>query len=175
MIAFTPTFWFTTFWGALYLGVLLALMLPALFRQRLRIMALSLIFLAVVDRIAVTYLPSHMALAFLAFAYFLIAMYMAFVHPQIGKNLFLAFFLTIISMALIVGSFGWIDWDETGTIQELFGLFAMLSIIWPTRNGSRVPDGKGQVAPARNQSGAPSGTLATRQAAEGDKGPDRRH
>lgn len=175
MIFLTPDFWFSTFWGALYLGVLLALMVPALFVRRVRLLAASMLLLEIVDRISVTYLPPEKALTYLAFGYFLIAVYLALGHPQIRKNLIVAFFLTIVSAALISGSFGWIDWDATGTVQESCGLFAMLTIIWPRRHGSRVSDGKGPVAPAHGEYGHASGTLAARQAAEDREKADRSH
>lgn len=164
MNVLSQDFWFTTFWGALYLSVLLALMVPALFFTRLRMLATSMLFLGVLDRISVAFLPDDMALAYLGFGYFLIAIVLVFFHPQIGKNLIVAFLLTIVSVALLAGSFDWIDWDLTGTIQEACGAIAMLTIIWPHRNGSRVSDGEGQVVASCNQHSAPTGVVAESEA-----------
>lgn len=165
------SFLFTTFWGALYLVVLLALMAPALFFPGRRILAASMLLLELFDRLSVTFLKPDLALAFLGMCYFVMAICLVFVVHS-GKSYLVAFFLCIVSAALIAGSFDVLSWDDTGTIQELFGLFAMLTIIWPNRHGHRVPDGQGEVDRPRGGHRASAGTVAPREA---DKGHSETH
>jgi hypothetical protein len=163
------SFFFTTIWGALYLGVLLVTMVPALWFRRLRVMAATMIFLAFVDRMSVTFLPPDVALAFLSVCYFALAVFLTFVPPVTVRNLGVAFCLSATAAALIAGSFEWLNWDITGTIQESFGAIAMATIIWPGRHGDRVSDENGEVAHSRGELGAVAGTLASRQADESAK------
>jgi len=167
------SFFFTTGWGALYLAVLLVTMVPALWIRPARIMASSMLALELCDRISVTFLPDDKALTYLAFGYFLIAIALVFFHAQVGRNLGVAFCLTVVSATLLAGSFDWLSWDWAGTIQEAFGAIAMATIIWPRKNGSRVSDVQGKMASSGNRSRAANDALASRQAAHGTEKPDR--
>ena len=127
---------FSTFWGALYLAVLLLLMLPALAFPAKRWLALWMMFLWGLDRMAVALLPPDLALFFLAFAYTFVAVAARSTHNGRSATL-MAVCLVGTSAAFIVGGFGGIDWDIAGSIQELLGLIAMLSIIWRRPDGAR--------------------------------------
>lgn len=126
---------FTTQWGALYLVVLLFLMLPALWFDNRRWLALSMLLLFCLDRVAVNALPPSLALCFLAFAYTLVAVAVTFTHSGRAAKILGGALITT-SVAFIAGGFGLIDWDITGTIQEICGLIAMLSIIWRRHDGA---------------------------------------
>lgn len=151
---------FTTEWGALYLVVLLFLMLPALLFENRRWLALSMFLLFGLDRVAVNLLPPVLALYFLAFAYTSVAVAVTVTHSGRSARIIGAALITT-SVAFIAGGFGLIDWDITGTIQEICGLIAMLSIIWRRHDGAgliqpvdgrpagRRPDLAGSVAERR--------------------------
>lgn len=128
---------FTTVWGLLYLAVLVLLMGPALLRAERRWLAAAMFLLFVLDRLAVNALPQELALFFLAFAYTLVAFAVTITHRGRAAKLVGAALLAT-SIALIAGGFALIDWDIAGTIQELCGLIAMVSIIWGNRHGPGV-------------------------------------
>ncbi len=127
---------FTTIWGAIYLIVLLVLMIPMLFRHNRRWLAGSMFFLWLLDRAAVNLLPPDFALYFLAFAYMLVTMAIVVTFTGTAVKI-LSMALLLTSIAFIAGGFGFIDWDITGTLQEVLGLIAMLSIIWRRPDGAR--------------------------------------
>lgn len=128
---------FTTFWGALYLAVLIVLMGPSLLVASKRWLAAYMVLLFVMDRAAVAYLPPDLALFFLAFAYFLIAVAVAVTHAGRGAVL-VAVTMILTSTAFIGGGFEFLSWDVTGSLQEGLGLIAMLAIIGGRHNGTRV-------------------------------------
>lgn len=119
---------FTTGWGALYLVVLVALMAPALFFKERRWLAFAMILLWGLDRAAVAFLEPAVALFFLAFAYTMMAFAVLLTHGNVSSRVMSVSLLTI-SVAFIVGGFGMIDWDAAGSVQEFFGLIAMIGII----------------------------------------------
>jgi hypothetical protein len=126
---------FTTPWGALYLVVLLFLMTPALWWENRRWLAMSMFLLFGLDRVSVNLLSPMLALYFLAFAYTAVAVAVTVTHSGRAAKIIGAA-LTTTSVAFIAGGFGLIDWDITGTIQEICGLIAMLSIIWRRHDGA---------------------------------------
>lgn len=128
---------FTTGWGLLYLTVLTVLMVPALWSSPRRWLAVAMILLFVIDRVSVNALPPELSLFFLAFAYTLVAFAVTITHRGRAARLVGAALLAT-SIALIAGGFGLIDWDISGTAQEICGLIAMLSIIWGNHHGSGV-------------------------------------
>lgn len=128
---------FTTFWGLLYLTVLTVLMVPALWNSSRRWLAVAMILLFIIDRVSVNALPPELSLFFLAFAYTLVAFAVTITHRGRAARLVGASLLAT-SIALIAGGFGLIDWDISGTAQEICGLIAMLSIIWGNHHGSGV-------------------------------------
>lgn len=128
---------FTTIWGAIYLTVLVVLMGPSLLSLKRRWLALSMFLLFVCDRVSVNSLPPELALFFLAFAYTLVSVAVTLTHIGLAAKL-MAGALLVTSIAFIAGGLGLIDWDTTGTIQEVCGLIAMLSIIFRRHNGGRT-------------------------------------
>lgn len=128
---------FTSFWGAVYLIVLVLLMLPSLFFHNRRWLALYMFMLFALDRVAVNMLPPELALFFLSFAYTLVAIAVTLTHRGVAARIVGAALVTT-SIAFIAGGFSLIDWDITGTLQEICGLIAMLSIIWRRHDGSGV-------------------------------------
>lgn len=139
---------FTTGWGALYLAVLLILMVPALFWHTKRYLALGMMLLFACDRAAVNTLEPEIALAFLAFAYMLVAVAVVLTHP--GRAAIIASAALIFtSIAFIAGAFGWLDWDTTASAQELLGLIAMISIIFRKTGGGHAASGTGRARDSR--------------------------
>jgi len=153
---------FSTEWGALYLAVLLLLMLPALLFPAKRWLALWMLFLWGLDRISVALLPPDLALFFLAFAYTFVAVAARSTHNGRAATL-MAVCLVGTSAAFIVGGYDGISWDIAGSIQELLGLIAMLSIIWRRPDGARRNQRDDGRAPAV-RSGAVAGATARQQA-----------
>lgn len=152
---------FSSFWGALYLVVLCLLMGPSLLSANRRWLALYMFMLFALDRVAVNMLPSGLALSFLAFAYTLVAVAVTLTHRGTASRLVGAALIAT-SIAFIAGGFGLIDWDITGTIQEICGLIAMLSIIWRGHDGSGVIHAlDGRATPVQRD---PSRGLASRRA-----------
>ena len=127
---------FTSIWGAVYLTVLLVMMTPMLWRPNRRWLAGSMFLLFFCDRMAVNLLPSDLALFFLAFAYMLVTLAIVVTFTGFAAKI-LGGALLLTSIAFIAGGFGAIDWDTTGTAQEVLGLIAMLSIIWRRPDGAR--------------------------------------
>lgn len=128
---------FTTFWGALYLSVLTVLMGPCLLSHKKRWLAAAMFFLFACDRASVNLLPPDLALFFLAVAYMLVSAAVVITHTGGGARL-VGGALLFTSLAFILGGFGVIDWDITGSLQEAAGLVAMLAIIGGRYNGTRV-------------------------------------
>jgi hypothetical protein len=126
---------FTSPWGALYLGVLVVLMTPCLLSHNKRWLALYMFMLFGIDRVTVNMLHPELALFFLAFAYTLVAFAVTITHRGTAARI-MAAALAATSIAFIAGGFGLIDWDITGTLQEVCGLIAMLSVIWRRHDGS---------------------------------------
>ncbi len=125
---------FTSEWGALYLVVLALLMTPCLFFRNRRYLALAMFLLFACDRLAVNVLPQELALGFLAFAYMLVTIAIVVTHS--GRTAAIAgIALLITSLIFVAGSLGVADWDTAGTIQEICGLIAMLSIIFRRHDG----------------------------------------
>lgn len=128
---------FTTGWGLLYMAVLTALMTPCLFFSNRRYLAMAMFGLFVADRLSVNLLQPHIALAFLSFAYMLVTVGIVVTHS--GRSAAVAgVALLVTSIALVAGSIEIIDWDATGTIQELCGLIAMLAIVFRRDKGGRA-------------------------------------
>lgn len=128
---------FSTSWGALYLALLTLTMLPALlFLPASRWLAAAMILLFVCDRIAVNTLPETLALFFLAFAYFLVAIAVVITH-QGRSAIVVGICLTISVIGFIAGGFGILGWDATGTLQEIAGFVAMISIVVRRDGGHR--------------------------------------
>ena len=144
---------FTSVWGAVYLTVLLVMMTPMLWRPNRRWLAGSMFLLWICDRLAVNLLPADLALFFLAFAYMLVTLAIVVTFTGFAAKI-LGGALLLTSIAFIAGGFGAIDWDTTGTAQEVLGLIAMLSIIWRRPDGTRSnrladgypPGGRGDLA-----------------------------
>jgi hypothetical protein len=126
---------YSTEWGALYLALLVISMLPAmLLLPASRWLAMAMILLFICDRIAVNMLPETLALFFLAFAYFLVAIAIVITH-QGRSAVIVGLCLTVSVIAFIGGGFGIVSWDATGTVQEITGLIAMVSIIVRRQGG----------------------------------------
>lgn len=145
------SFFFTTHWGAIYLAALALTMIPALILRKHVMLALTMVFLWLLDRIAVTFLPVPECLAFLAFAYFVVSTVVAMFHPPRSVNYLVSFFLAATALPFAFGTLGYLTWDFVGSAQELLGLFCMLTILfWPRHDGSRVPDQQSYVVPDRD-------------------------
>lgn len=128
---------YTTGWGLLYLAVLVALMTPCLFFANRRYLAGAMFLLFACDRMAVNLLQPDQALGFLSFAYILVTVAVVMTHA--GRSaIVMGVALLVTSIAFIAGALGVIDWDATGTIQELCGLIAMLAVIFRREHGGRA-------------------------------------
>lgn len=127
---------FTTGWGALYLAVLVLTMVPSLFSRERRWLAMYMFALFVCDRVAVmalSHLDNATSLYFLAWAYMLVAVGVVLTHTAV----LIGVCLLLTSLAFIAGGFGFIDWEWTGTIQEVLGYIAMFSIVLRKGGGSK--------------------------------------
>lgn len=127
---------FTTGWGALYLVVLLLTMVPSLFSRERRWLAMYMFVLFVCDRgavLALSHLDNATALYFLAWAYMVVAVGVVLTHTAVLMGIC----LVLTSLAFIAGGFGLLDWEWTGTIQEVLGYIVMFSIVLRKGGGSK--------------------------------------
>lgn len=127
---------FTTGWGALYLVVLLLTMVPSLFSRERRWLAMYMFVLFVCDRgavLALSHLDNATSLYFLAWAYMVVAVGVVLTHTAVLMGIC----LVLTSLAFIAGGFGLLDWEWTGTIQEVLGYIAMFSIVLRKGGGSK--------------------------------------
>lgn len=154
---------YSTEWGLLYLIVLLALMVPALFGAR-RWLAVAMLCLFICDRAAVNLLPPMLALFFLAFAYTLMCIAVAFTHSTRQAKL-VGVTMLVTSLVFIAGGFNFVTWDVAGTVQEICGLIAMLAIISRNTDGARSHAGRDLDDPAWAREHRPATGAHTRDTA----------
>jgi hypothetical protein len=154
---------FTTGWGLLYLVVLALLMGPALLFKAKRWLAFAMFLLFICDRVAVNLLPPAVALSFLAFAYMLVAVAVVSTHRGTSARI-MAAALLVTSIAFVFGSYGSINWDTTGTIQETCGLIAMLAVISRRQNGGTAHAARNTDLAAADRRAAPGAAVARREA-----------
>ncbi len=125
----------TSFWGLTYMAVLIALMAPCLFFKDKRVFAAAMIVLWFITR--VTLLPGDMVLSYQATAFFytITAFLLLHIANYSTQSALIAICLFIVSMTGISASWGWLPLDLASSIYELFGLFAMITIIGPEDYG----------------------------------------
>jgi len=119
---------------------------------KVRLFANVMIGLWVVDRLAANTLPPNLMMLYFTYVYTIcLVTLLAFHWGTI--SIVVASMFSITAIACGLGSFGYLSWDITGSIQESAGVIAMIFILWRRSNGNSSPVSGSHMAPNRLERG----------------------